>query len=204
MLIPSSKPRHTLEKAEHFVRITLPSKRNIFRVLFFCFWFFMWGYMIYGLSYVLFVFMRVIEMGLRSTPPIQPGVIFLFVIIFFVFFFLMLLGLGLFAIYRFGWLLVGREVVEATPQTLRVTKQIFQWKRAKEYSSEKVSNLRTNTQPLSIFLPGKRVKRFLGGAGMIAFNHRGRTTTFGLEISDTEAEQIILALQEVLSQQSAG
>jgi len=204
MLISSSTPRHTVEKFDDRVRVTLPSKRSIFRVLFVCLWFLLWGYMVSGLVYVAITANKAIEIGKNSTPPVQPGDVFLMVSICFSFFFLALLALGVFGLYRFGWLISGNEVIEATPQALIVTKQIFRWKRSKNYSSEKVSGLRTNTQRLSMFLLGKRVKRFLGGAGMIAFDYEGRTSTFGLEISQAEAEQIILALKEGLPQQKAG
>jgi len=39
---------------------------------------------------------------------------------------------------------------------------------------------------------------------MIAFDYEAKTFTFGLNINETEAKQIILAVQEGLSQQTAG
>ena len=204
MLISSPTPRHIVEKFDHRVRVTLPSKRNIFRVLFMCVWLLMWGFMVSGLLYVLVAFMRVIAIGRNSTPPFQPSGIFIIAFIFFALFLLALLALGVYGAYRFGWLIAGKEVIEATHQELTVTKQVFRWKRSKNYVSEEVGGLRMNTQPLSIFLPGKRVKRFLGGAGLIAFDFAGKISTFGLEISQAEAEQIILALKEGLLQQNAG
>jgi hypothetical protein len=204
MLISSPNTRHTVEKFDTHIRVTLPSKRNILHVLFISLWLLMWGFMVSGLLSMMVTFMKVIEIGRNSTPAVQPGDLLIFVIIFFALFLVALLALGGFGIYRFGWLIAGQEVIEATQQTLTVTKQIFRWKRSKQYISENVNNLRTNTQLLSVFLPGKRVKRFLGGAGMIAFDYGGRTSTFGLEINEAEAEQIILALKEGLLQQKAG
>jgi hypothetical protein len=204
MLMTSSKARHIVEKSDHLVRVILPSKRNIFRVLFGCLWFLMWGYMVFGLLYVAISLNKAVEVGKNATPPVQLGEVFWLVGIGFSLFFLVLLGFGVFGMYRFGWILAGKEVIEASPQILRITHQIFQWRRSKEYSSERVSDIRTNTQPLSVFLPGRRVKRFLGGAGMIAFDYGGKTSTFGLEISEAEANEIILALKEKLVQQKAG
>ena len=205
MLIPVPNPRHTVEKSENFVRVTLPSKKNVFRILFMGLWFFMWGYMVYGFVYIAVAVNKSIEIGKNSTPPVQPGGVFFFLSICFSIFFLALLALGAFGIYRAIWLLVGKEVIEATPQILTITKQIFQWKRSKGYASEKVNDLRPNTQPLStIFFPGKRVKKFLGGAGMIAFDYGARTFSFGQDVDEAEAKQIILALKEQLPQQDAG
>jgi len=203
MLIPSSKPRRMVEKSDKLVRVTLPSKRNIIRILGFCVGMFMWGYIVYGFILFTIASQKSIEIGKNSVPPVQPGGMFFYLNICFSLFFLAFLALGAFAIHRFIWVITGKEIIEATPQTLKITKQAFRWEKSKEYSSEKVSRLRTNTQPLSIFLPGKRAKNPLGGAGMIAFDHGGRTSTFGLEISQAEAEQIILALQEVLHAQTA-
>ena len=205
MPIPVPKPRHTVEKSHDSARVTLPSKKNIFRILFMCLWFFMWGYMVYGILYVSITFNRVIEIGENSTPPVQSEGMFLLVNICFSLFFLALLGLGVFGIYRFGWLVAGKEVIDATPHTLTVTKQIFRWKRSKEYSAEKVNGLRSNTQAFStLFFPGKRVKKFLGGVGMIAFDYGARTFSFGQDVDEAEAKQIILALKDGLPQQNAG
>jgi hypothetical protein len=204
MLISSPKSRHTVEKSDSLVRITLQSKRSIIHVLWFCLWMFMWSYGVYGFIVIAVASQKSIEMGMNSTPPVQPGGMFFYLSICFSLFFFAFLALGAFAIHRFIWVITGKEIIEATPQTLTITKQAFRWKKSKAYSSEKITRLRTNTQPLSMFLPGKRVKRFLGGAGKIAFDHGGRTSMFGLEISQAEAEQIILALQEVLPPQNAG
>jgi hypothetical protein len=165
---------------------------------------FFWGYMVYGLIVIMVAFNTSIEIGKNSTPPVQPEGFFTFLSLSFLFFLMLLLALGAFVIHRSIWVLTGKEIVEATPQALIITKQTFGWKKSKEYPSEKVSRLRTNTQPLSIFLPGRKVKRFPGRAGMIAFDYEGKTFTVGLQISQGEAEQIILALQEVLPKQKAG
>jgi hypothetical protein len=205
MPIQVSKPRHIVEKTDNLVRVTLPSQRNIFLVLFACLVVLMWGYLVYALVRIAVAAYQIIEIGKNSTPPVQPGSAFSFIPIFFFFFLLVTLGFGIFSIYRLCWLIAGKEVIEANPQTLRITKQIFQWKRSKEYPSEKVNDLRPNTQPLStLFFPGKRVKKFLGGAGMIAFDYGERTFSFGQDVDEAEARQIILAIQKGLPQQRAG
>jgi len=194
MLIPSSKPRHTVEKSDNLVRVTLPSKKNVFYFLFVGFWFYLWGYLFYGLS----------SIRIEANKTVETGSFFFYISICLSFFFLALLAMGIFGVSRVGWLLAGKEVIETTPQTLTITRQIYRWKKSKEYSAEKIRGLRTNTQSLSMFLPERRVKRFLGGGGMIAFDYEAKTFTFGLNINETEAKQIILAVQEGLSQQTAG
>ncbi len=72
---------------------------------------------------------------------------------------------------------------------------------SKEYESEKVINLRPNTQLMSTTsFPGKTMKKFFASAGMIAFDYEISTFSFGQDIDEAEAKQIILAIQEGLSQ----
>jgi len=205
MPIPVPQSRHMVETSENLVRVTLPSKKNIVHILWFGLWFFFWGYMVYGFIYIGIAVNKSIEIGKNSTPPIQPGGMFFYLSLCFSLFFLALLALGAFGIYRVLWLFTGKEVIEATPQRFTITQQISRWKKLKEYASESVNDLRPNTQPLSsLFFPGKRVKKFMGGAGMIAFDYGARTYSFGQDVDEAEAKQIILALKEGLIQQKAG
>jgi hypothetical protein len=204
MLFASPTPRHTVKKSDDRVQVTLPSKRGIVLVLWFFLWLFMGGYMVYGFIFIAVASNKAIEIGRNSMPPVQPRGVFFFASICLSIVFVALLALGAFAIHRFIWVIGGKEIIEATHQRLTITKQVFRWKKSKEYSSEGIGRLRTNTQPLSMFLPGKKVKRVLGGANMILFDYGGRTCKFGLQISEAEAEQIIQILQEVLTQQNAG
>lgn len=190
--------RHTIEKSANLVRVTLPSRITAFRILFFCVWFLMLGYMMYGLAYIARSFDKAIELGKNSTPPIQPGGVFVFGSICFSLFFLALLALGLFGTFQFGRLVAGQEVIEATPEALIITRKWFHWKRSRTYSSEKIGNLRPNPRQLFVFSPAKRVERLLAGFGMIVFEYEYRTYSFGSDISETEAKQIIVSLQEVL------
>ena len=131
MLIPSRKPRHTVEKFDNLVRVTVPSKRDIIRILWFFIWMFMWGYMVYGFILITVASEKSIEIGKNSIPPVQPGGIFFYLSICFSFFFLALLALGTFAIHRFIWVFTGKEIIEATPQVLTITKQAFGWQKQK-------------------------------------------------------------------------
>lgn len=129
--------------------------------------------------------------------------VFLIISVILSFFLLLLLGLGIYALYRVGWLFAGKELIEATPQTLTVTKQIFRWKKSTVYSAAKVSGMRTSTQSKSTLFPIKRAKRPFGGSGMIAFEYEKKTYTVGQEISAAEAKYIIEAFQEKLLQKNA-
>ena len=133
MLIPSSKPRHMVEKTDKLIRVTLPSKRNIIRILGFCVGMFMWGYIVYGFILFTIASQKSIEIGKNSVPPVQPGGMFFYLSICFSLFFLAFLALGAFAIHRFIWVITGKEIIEATPQALKITKRAFRWEKSKEY-----------------------------------------------------------------------
>jgi hypothetical protein len=65
-----------------------------------------------------------------------------------------------FAIHTALWHMSGKEVVEAHPQDLTVTKQVFRWKWSKIFASNRIHNLRTNTEKLS--MDGGESARFTG------------------------------------------
>ena len=193
MFSSSPKPRCIVEKSDDFVRVTIPSKITLLRVLFVCVWFALWGYMVTGSLTV----KRQIDLGLNSDD------VFLFASVCFSFFLLALLGLGVFALYRAGWLFAGKELIQATPQALTVTKQIFRWGKSKVYSADKIMVCeRTHNLYLCSFRR-RESNRLLGGSGMIAFEYEKRTITVGQEISEAEANHIIDAFQEKLLQKNA-
>ena len=202
MPIPLPQPRHTVEKSDNLVRVTIPSKKNITRILFLCLWFFLWAYMLYGFVYITVAVNATVEAGKNSTPPVQQGNAFFLVIICLSLFLLALLTLGAFGIYRFIWLFTGQDIIEANSNLLKVTRQTFLGERAKEYSAGEVKGLRFVRQ--SRFLPFRSLKRLLEPNGMIEFDYGARTFRVGSELEEAEAKQIILAIQEGLPQQNAG
>jgi len=189
--------RYSIENFGNKIQVTIPSRKNILYFVWFTVWLIVWGY---ATSSLFFIW----ELMIRGATETNGNGVIMMVIICLVPFLIVLLGMGAFAIHTVIWHISGKEIVEASSQALTVTKQVFRWKWSKIYSAEKIGDLRTNTQKLSMFLPRKRVRRFLGGPGMIVFDYAGRTASFGLDISDKEAEQIILTLKEGLPQQKAG
>jgi hypothetical protein len=197
MQMEPSSHRYSVEIFGNKVQVTIPSRKNILYFVWFTVWLIVWGYV----TSRLFLLWEFVIMGARAG---YGNAAVMMLIICLVPFLIVLLGMGAFAVHLVLWHISGKEIIEATPQDLTVTNQVFRWKWSKVYASKKVDNLRTNTQKLSKFFPRKRVRRLLGGLGMIAFIYDGRTSNFGRDISDKEAEQIILALQEVLPQKNAG
>jgi hypothetical protein len=197
MSIKAPSFRHFVHNFGNKVQITIPSRKNIFYFAWFAIWLIVWGFVTSRL-FLLWELMIQGAVEMNGTGFIMAMIICL------VPFLIALLGMGAFAVHKTLWHISGKEIIEVTHQDLTVTKQVLRWKWSKVYSFNKIRNLRANTQKLSMFLPSNRVRRFLGGAGMIAFNYGRRTPSFGLDISAEEAEDIIGALQDQMPQQNAG
>jgi hypothetical protein len=187
-------PRHTVEKTASSVEVILPSKKNIFSVLFIFLWLLGWGFMLFFYAVVfggiMFAFM----------PDLQINGGFIVIATFVLILLLALLALGLIGFYNFFWLIVGKEVFEANPRILSVSRQVFRWKRTQEYSANEVKDLRATTYQFG-FSPNKTIQKLLGMNGVIAFDYGAKTFRFGLEIDEAEAKQIISAIKEGLQQQ---
>src|SRR6185503_2890629 len=156
MLIKAPSSRHFVENFESKVQVTIPSRKNILNLVWFAIWLIMWGY---ATSSLFFIW----ELMIRGASETNGNRVVMMVIVCLVPFLVVLLGMGALAIHTVLWHIAGNEIIEATPQTLTVTKQVLRWKWSKVYSSEKIRDLRANTQQLSMFFPRKKVKRFLGG-----------------------------------------
>jgi len=189
-------PRHAVENLDHGIRVSLPGRKNFFKI----FWFGLW---LLGWAGILGIFLRALiaipGIGPRplsgSFPAYadDPGLLVFGLL--FLLFTLMLLGTGLAVLYSFLRQIAGREVIEADGRVLSITQQIFFWKSSRQYAEEEVSDLRLNTQSLSSFPPQKSLQKLLGQDGVIAFDYGARTCRFACEIDQAEAKQIISALR---------
>ena len=199
MPIPLPKPRHTVEKFDDLVRVTLPGRRKFLDILFMCVWFVMWGYIVSGLIYFVVSINKAMELERQSNPAFQGGEGFIIFSLIFLFFFLVLLGFGAFGVYRFLWMLAGKEVIEANSKLLRVTRQLFSWKREKEYFADEVKDLRV-TLIQHGFSSSRSIRKPFISNDMITFDYGAKTLRFGSEIEEAEAKQIILAIKDGLPQ----
>ncbi|MEN8241704.1 MAG: hypothetical protein ABFS17_07275, partial [Chloroflexota bacterium] len=194
MPLPLPVPRHTVEKSGSDVRVTLPVKRNLFYILWTGLFIFAWGQMLYAFL-ASFIFENpefdLAKVTLSETENIAPIIVFGIIVLLFILFFL---GFGLLAIYSFLWLIIGKEIFEANSSVLKVTRQLYSWKRTREYAAEDVKDLRVTTKQLW-FGSTRALQKLLGSNGMIAFDYGAKTIRFGLEIDEAEAKQIILALK---------
>ena len=205
MPIKPPSPRHTVQELENGIRVTLPSKKNIFRLVWFGLGLLVWGYMMGGLVYVWAILIGGATGWLGDTASSSgSNPVLLMAIICILPFLMALLGMGGVIIYSVLWQMVGKEIIEANANRMTRTRQILGWKRSGEYSSKLVKDLRVNTHALSAFAPIRSIQKLLGQDGRMAFEYGAKTFRFGLEIDEAEAKQIGSALQQRLPYQKAG
>lgn len=156
-----------------------------------------------GLVYVVGLVIWTFILGKKEDPNDPIFGTLIFVIVFLTLLLLAMLVFGVYVIYSYLWLLVGKEIIEANSKLLRITRQIFRWNSVKEYVAGEVKDLRVDMKQ-SQFLPLSRMRRYLGRNGVIAFDYGAKTFRFGGEIDEAEAKQIIQALEEGFQLPEAG
>jgi len=207
MLEKPQLPRHKIKRLGNDIQIVLPSKKNIFRVIWYVLGLIMWGYMTGAFIYVLIVITKITIWAGGITSAFNVFSIFIALLL------ILLLSFGGVIISSLFRQIFGKEVIKVNSSVMSISRQIFGLERISKYSSyslEDVSNLHVSTsqnKQISPFAPRESIKTFLesinallGKNGIIAFEHEKRTFRFGLEIDEAEAKQIILAIEESLPQ----
>lgn len=190
--IKSAMPRYAIEKTEGEVRIIINSRRTLGSILFLTSWVFMWVLMFSGLSNVVWQMLRIASGSI--DPDYQASPVVIMTIWFFSLFFTLLLFLGIFGIYRFLWELAGKEIIKANKEKIVVVRQLFGWKRIKEFLNEKIDKLiiRNTTQRLFWIRFQKRYRY------AFELNYEGKTHRFGYLAKEQEAIEILSAIQEFI------
>jgi hypothetical protein len=177
--IKPSKARAIITVSPKGLEIIIPSKKNIFLILFLFAWLIGWA---------------VGEMTVPMTffnGNTQKGSS-LFTIAWFV---LWTIG-GSFAIYIWLWNVTGKERITINNVSLTIKREIFGYGRAKEYEAARISNLRVSPQPFSAFNFSASLQFWGIGGGVIAFDYGARTCRFGSAVDEAEAVQIIEKIKE--------
>lgn len=188
MLIKSSQPRHKVQQLSGGVQIVLPSKKNYFAIIWYVLGLAMWTYITGSAVYIT----SLLLIGLDNDNGAWIFIEFLTFILLF------LISLGAYVIYSLLWQFTGREIIIVENSVLRISRQIFNWNKFLEYSTQDISNLRANNPQPVLFAQTKIFRNISGQNGMIAFDHGTKTVRFGFEIEEAEAKQIISVLQEFL------
>ncbi len=181
MPIKPFSTRHTSEDLIDILKITIPSRKQWFQILFMSFWMIGWAFGEVG--------------ALRSLISGEgfggPG---LFMIVW-------LSGWtigGGYVIYIISWQLFGNEIIQVSNSVITTSRSVLGFGFPKEYSSEYIKALRVSTSSSSNDTFGwSRASRFYGiGGGLIAFDYGSKTINFGGGIDEAEAKQILSEIQQ--------
>ena len=175
--IEVGKGRGKVEQTNHGLRITIPSKKNFFLIVFMGFW--LMGWAIGEVS--------VLKELLNLTDGVPE------------FFLIAWLGGwtvgGAFAIYAWLWNVMGKEIVDITSSELSHIKVLAGFNRSSEYAVSSISKLRLQPQNTSIFGSGNGMEFWGITGGSIAFDYGQSTHKFGAQLDEAEASHIIEAIK---------
>jgi len=191
-LFKPSTPRYNVEKTNGEVRFIINSRRNFGSILFLTLWVFMWVLMFSGLSNAVWQMLRVTSGGI--DPEYQASPVVIMALCAFSIFLFLLLFLGIFGIYRFLWELAGKGIIKANKEKITVIRQIFGWKRIREFSIKKTDGLTVrNTKQSLLWIPSQKRYRYA-----FELNFDGKKHRFGYLVKEQDAKEILSAIQEFI------
>jgi len=188
-VIQPRKERHSILEEGSTLKIAIPSRKNLFTVIFLGAWMVGWAF---GEASVAGELIEALGGFLpNSSGAEQPisGGIDLFMLAW-------LTGWtigGVFALYTLLWQLAGRERIEVSYESIKVQRAVFGLGRVKEYLAAHVKGLRV-APPLDSNNQLGRLRSLgmLGASGgVLAFDYGAETSHFGEGIDEAEAKQIL-------------
>lgn len=197
-LFKPSTPRHRIEKTESEASITINSRRNLGSILFFALYNFMWIYLASGLS-IIWWGMFLATTGILD-PEYKGAPVFILVFCALSISLFLLLFFGVLGIYRFLWEIAGKELIEINRERTIIIRQLFGWKKIREFSNKRMSGLTTRNTKQNPFqsllqILFRKLYRFA-----FELKYDGKTHRFGYLVKEHEAKEIISALQTFISQ----
>jgi len=185
----TQSPRHSTEKTENSIVVTINSRRNLGTILFLTLGNFMWIYMVSVLS-IMWWGMLLAATGIMD-PEYRGMPVFIMVLCALSISLLLLLSFGAFGIYRFLWEIAGKEFIEVDQDKLIIARQLFSWKRTSEFSNKKINKLTTRNTKQSLFwFPFQKRYRYA-----FELNHDGKIHRFGYLVKEQEANEISTTIQ---------
>jgi hypothetical protein len=191
MPISPLPPCYSIEKQNGDLRISIPSTKKVsfFIAAVFSLFFFtcLTNYLYMG-----WVATNNSIKALSRIPENEPNYVTLFMFAVFLIGFILVIALpvGL-IIYRVLWVTTGREIINVNSKTTMISYQMFLRNKSKEYWSDKIIDLRVNETAL-----------FWKSGDMIKFDYGSKTFTFGKEITEAEARQLIFIMKRYLEQKT--
>jgi hypothetical protein len=94
------------------------------------------------------------------------------------------------AAYVWLWNVAGRELIEVRVGSVRLSRQVLGWGRARDYVAEHIQDLRVSPQTRSSWLGWQHSGSPFALSGQLAFDYGARTIRFG-DADEAEARQIL-------------
>jgi hypothetical protein len=180
-------PRFQVEPLDTATRITIPSKKNWFIILFMGFWLMGWAL---GEVAVLGIILTSV-LGIAFGKTVAASASFAGISGF------LLIWLGAwtvgggYAIYTWLWQIAGKEVIEISSASISIAKKVLSFSHPKEYEASYIQSLRVSPPIQSTWSPFGSTGRVWGtGEGIIAFDYGAKTYRFGSGLDEAEAKMI--------------
>lgn len=172
--------RSTFNDALNGFVISIPSKKNIFLLLFLSAWLVGWCFGFFSAGSEL----------LRGQMKDIGGKVFIAV---------WLVGWtvgGGFAIFIWLWMIFGKEIITLKSDVLCIKKDVNGFGKEHEYDLSHLKNIRLMPGGFNPFDFSSSMRFWGYGGGLIAFDYGAKTFRFGSSIDEAEAEIIISKLKE--------
>lgn len=106
--------------------------------------------------------------------------------------------MGMLIVRTFLWHVAGRELVEVTPQSITLRRQVFNSGRPKMYLVEHIKDLRLSPPVSKSCFPiidmwGLNLTR-----GWLAFDYGGKTIRFARGLEEAEGKQLLKVIEDAL------
>lgn len=191
-IIQPPSDRHTVQDDGSTLRISIPSRKSTFYLIFMGFWLVSWaageimvgGMVIAGLVGFL---SGAPVLSSFDVPSLAGGGLFVLVWL------VIWTVVGGAALFAFLWQLIGKEIVTVSYAGIAIQRAVFRFGRKKEYLAAHIQELRV--APLSM-VPGmfgwNRTGYFWGlTGGLLAFDYGAQTFRFGAGVDEAEAKRIL-------------
>jgi hypothetical protein len=175
-----TQPRFTVTDEPEGVRITVPTKRSwfflVFYAVFLCFW-----------AFALMATLRELVKPGKTGPPS----------LFLVFWLGFWCVFGAVMTWAWLWNLVGRETILLRAGAIIVRREVFGISRSKEFDVTSVRDLRASAEPYNPWgLSGIGLRT---GARSLAFDYGASTYRFGEGLEEAEAKTLVELIEKRLN-----
>jgi len=190
MPVKPPAPKHTCEDLGDKLIIAIPSPKHWFRII-------LMGIYTLVLAIAGLSFLGYLEFGQELDKP--PILFFIIFVIFWIVFLCLM-------IYQLLWQIVGKEDIEITAQSIKISRVVPVLHSQKEYLASYIKELRVSSSNLNLNPPmmswtySYYYPWHHNAIGSLAFDYGAKTFRFGMSIDEAEAKQILAEIQQKFPQ----